>query len=139
MLKEGDTVTVGCSPTIKVGESFIFFKPHASVSRKLTDDVTGDLKEINEELRKRLFASLRVEIESVNSVYNALGDSDDLEALVALCEKEAGDVTAQSSFQVSGGQGLAKGKDGKGSKGSKGGISKKSKPKGGVHKKTPQG
>ena len=100
MLQEGDKITLGCSPTIKVGDSFVFLKPHASVTRTLSDDVMEDLTDAQTQLRALLFRSLRTEIEAINNVYDALGDGDDLEALIALCEKEIGDVESQTGFSV---------------------------------------
>ena len=100
MLKEGDTVTLGCNPTVKVGEGFLFFKPHSSVTRTLSDDVLGDLADMQAELRKQLFRALRTEIDGVSDIYEALGETADLDELVKLCMKEVGNVEAQSTFQV---------------------------------------
>lgn len=100
MLKEGDTVSVGCNPTLKVGMDFLFFKPSAVVTRTLSDDVMGDLKEMQVELRTQLFRALRTEMRGVSDIYEALGEDADLEALMAFCEKEVGDGEGQITFKV---------------------------------------
>ncbi len=105
MLKEGDTVSMGCNPTVKVGNDFLFLKPYAVVTRMLSDDVMGDLKELQSELRTQLFRALRCEIRGVSDIYEALGDDANMEALLAFCEKEVGNVEAQSTFQVHAGEG----------------------------------
>jgi hypothetical protein len=143
MLKEGDTVTVGCNPTVKVGEGFLFFKPHASVTRMLSDDMMGDLKDMQAELRKQLFRALQTEIVGVSDIYEALGDGAEMDDLLALCKKEMGDVEAQSTFQVHEGEVAPKVEiDGDGNvvPKSKGGVTKKgpgkhAKAKAGVKKK----
>ncbi len=100
MLKEGDTVSMGCNPTIKVGNDFLFLKPHAVITRTLSDDVMGDLKEMQAELRTQLVRALRCEISGVSDIYEALGEDADLEALMTFCEKEVGDVEGQITFKV---------------------------------------
>lgn len=140
MLKEGDKVTVGCNPTIKVGEGFLFFKPYASVARTLSDDVMGDLQDMQAELRKQLFRALQTEIVGVSDIYEALGDNAEIDDLLKLCEKEVGNVEAQSTFQVHQGEGKSQGSvtkkgPGKSTKAKPGG---KKKPPGATLKK-PQG
>jgi hypothetical protein len=105
MLKEGDRVEVGANPTIKIGDSFMFLKPHAAVRRTLSDDIKGDLDDLAKEVRVQLSRALRVEVDFVNTVYAALGDEPDLEKLVALCEKELGDGEKHFSFEVVGSEG----------------------------------
>lgn len=147
MLKAGDTVTLGCGPTVKIGESFVFLKPHATIQRKLSDDIESDLQEIGAELRTLLMRSLRIEIIAINDIYSALGEGSDLEALVSMCEKEIGNVEAQASFGVAEAEGGEKASpleiDAHGNIGPKDktpGVKKKgsgkfAKPKAGVKKK----
>lgn len=111
-MKEGDRVEIGSNPTIKVGEGFMFFKPYASVSRTLSDDVAGDMTALAGELRKQLFRVLRGEIDFVNTVYSALGADADVEALQKLCEKELANGEGNVSFKVTGaGEGSSEGDD----------------------------
>jgi hypothetical protein len=149
MLKEGDTVSMGCNPTLKVGNDFLFFKPSAVVTRTLSDDVMGDLKEMQSEVRKQLFRALRCEITGVSDIYEALGSDADLDDLIKLCEKEVGNGEGQITFKVHEGESEPGVEiDGSGNVvplgDKKGGVTKKgpgklTKAKPGVTKKKPQG
>lgn len=80
-------MSLGANPTIKLGETKIFFKPYASVSRTLGPDVAGDLKALKADLRIELFRALQAEVDFVNSVYAELDGANDIEQLKLACKK----------------------------------------------------
>jgi hypothetical protein len=85
-LKPGDRVTLSCNPTIKLGD-YMSAKPFASVSRELSYDVTGDMQQLQDDLRSALFKALRVELEATNEIYEALGADPDMDNLLNYCRK----------------------------------------------------
>ncbi len=89
-LREGDVVTLSAAPVVVLTQ-YDRLKPHASVTRTLSDDVAGDLAEMQVELRKQVFISLRLLLQAGSDMYDALGKDLDLDALMERCAKEIGD------------------------------------------------
>jgi len=116
MFREGDVVTVGSNPTIKLGESKMFLKPYVSVSRKLSADVAGDLAALELLVRSQLLQAIRNEITFVVETVDAIDEGDPIDSLVKWCnaemEKSGGHVHAEIEGQGQG-QGPAKVKVGK--------------------------
>lgn len=87
-LRPGDEVSLTASPTIALGE-FQFLKPGATVKRVLSDDVEGDLEQIQQDLRHVLDRSCLVELHALNDYVEALNEGS-VEALADYCLKEIG-------------------------------------------------
>lgn len=98
MLQEGDQVTLALGPTIQFA-TYQSVKPHAAVTRVLSDDIQGDLESMSQDLRELFKRSLRIELEIVNEMLEAL-DQGGLDGLVEYCLQEVGDVAQKASFTV---------------------------------------
>jgi len=92
-IKPGDIIELGLSPTIKVGESFVFLKPHASIRRVMQGDYHAEIEDMTQELRRLFAKALGTEVDMVDGVYGALGKVGDTEQLRAWALKEVGDAS----------------------------------------------
>lgn len=136
MLKEGDVLTLSAGYPLKIDE-FQYLKPHASITRKLSDDIMGDLREMQTELQNALRRALVVCITEVSELVEKLdqvdGDVDDLAELVTK-ELDDGKVAEIAHVEVEGHDGGHK-KPAKKAAKKKGGAGKLAKKKGSKKKK----
>ncbi len=109
MLKEGDTFTLSAGYPLKIDE-FQYLKPHASVTRKLSDDLAGDLQEMDQALRLGLRHSLVNCVEELSEVVKLLDEADgDVEVMAERMAQELDHVAKVTHIEVeTGGDGSGK-------------------------------
>lgn len=107
MLQEGDKVTLGLGPTIQFAP-YQSVRPHAAVTRVMSDDILTDLENMAKDLRELLLRSLRVELGLTNEMLEAV-EQGGVDGLAEFCMQEIGDVAEKSSFTVQKGKAGKKG------------------------------
>lgn len=131
MLKEGDKLTLSAGYPLKIDE-FQYLKPHAAITRTLSDDITGDIQGMEDALKVALRRSLVCCITEISDLVEKLdavdGDIDDLAVLVTK-ELDNGRVSEIAHIEVEGhGGGHKKPKPPPAKKATKKKSAKKKKP-----------
>lgn len=91
MLKEGDKLTLSAGFPLKLDE-FQYLKPHAAITRTMSDDVTGDIQDMEDALGVALRRSLVCCIMEISDLVEKLDAVDgDVDALAELVTKELSD------------------------------------------------
>lgn len=100
MLKEGDILTLSVGYPLMIAE-FQYLKPHASVTRKLSDDVAGDLREMDQALRLGLRCSMVTCIAELSEVVMLLDEvGGDIDALAEKLVQELDHVAKGTHIEV---------------------------------------
>ena len=100
MLKEGDILTLSVGYPLMIAE-FQYLKPHASITRKLSDDLVGDLRDMGEQVRLALRRSLVCCIEELSEVAALLDETGgDIDLLAERLTQELENVTKGASIEV---------------------------------------
>jgi len=87
MLRAGDRVTLGVSPTVEVAP-YQFLKPTASVTRTLGDDVDGDIADMQAALTDAIYRATEVHVAATAELMDAIEDGG-LERVLDACERNA--------------------------------------------------
>jgi hypothetical protein len=90
-LRKGDSVSVSVNPTIRFTQ-YDSFKTMVTVRRELNEQPKEDLADLLSCVRALYFKALHREISLWKGCNSALGEVQDVDALVALVKKEAGVV-----------------------------------------------
>lgn len=108
-LQEGDSVSLSVGLPLKIAD-FEYLKPHASITRVLSDDVAGDLDLMSDALREAVYRSVLDCIYLTNELVEVLDENGgDLEALAAYCAEKVG---KPNDYQIQVGSGQTTSKKG---------------------------